>query len=407
MLYSELYQRLKIALNQDERLFEIDGFDFLQSSFTSHSTFVLPGDDQRYCQNHAQNYEAYYNSNEGLNDFNHDVNVKDNEVKENVSFNYQILAPKGKNKLKKVVFLFHGFNEKSWDKYLPWAAAIADRLNCGVVLFPIAFHMQRAPQSWSDKRKMFELSNKRKQQFPNIINSTLSNAAISVRMQSLPQRFIWSGLQTYYDVIQLIESIKNDQNEWIDPDFSFDIFAYSIGGFLGEILLLTNHKNYFSNSKLCLFCSGPVFNRLSAVSKFILDSEANVALYSYLVEHFEAFLVKDAYLNHYMNGTHTEGKVFSAMLEFKRLREYRESLLKQFEDQIYAIGLKNDTVIPAFEIINTLNGAYRDIRIKVETMDFAFDYSHETPFPVKNKNKDEVNLAFNEVFDKYCAFLKS
>ncbi len=407
MLYNELYQRLKIALNQDEKLFEIDGFEFLQSSFTSHSTFVLPGDDQRYCQDHAKNYEAYYNGNKGLNDLNHDVNVKDNDVHENVSFKYQILAPKGKNKLKKVVFLFHGFNEKSWDKYVPWAAAIAERLNCGVVLFPIAFHMQRAPQSWSDKRKMFELSNKRKQQFPNIINSTLSNAAISLRMQSLPQRFIWSGLQTYYDVIQLIESIKNGENEWIDPDFSFDIFAYSIGGFLGEILLLTNHKNYFSNSKLCLFCSGPVFNRLSAVSKFILDSEANVALYSYLVEHFEAFLTKDAYLNHYMNGTHIEGKVFSAMLEFKRLREYRESLLKQFENQIYAIGLKNDTVIPAFEIINTLNGAYRDINIKVETMDFSFAYSHETPFPNKKTISEEVDQAFNEVFDKYCGFLKS
>ena len=245
MLYNELYQRLKIALNQDEKRFEIDGFEFLQSSFTSHSTFVLPGDDQRYCQDHAENYEGYYNGNKGLNDLNHDVNVKDNDVHENVSFKYQILAPKGKNKLKKVVFLFHGFNEKSWDKYVPWAAAIAERLNCGVVLFPIAFHMQRAPQSWSDKRKMFELSNKRKQQFPNIINSTLSNAAISLRMQSLPQRFIWSGLQTYYDVIQLIESIKNGENEWIDPDFSFDIFAYSIGGFLGEILLLTNHKKLF------------------------------------------------------------------------------------------------------------------------------------------------------------------
>lgn len=406
MLYDELFQTLKSAVNQSEEIVEVDNFRIMHSAFTSQSTYVLPGDENRSCQKHSRSFTAYYNGQKNVDDFKHEVNVKDNEVSENVSFHYQILAPKGEHKLKKVVFLFHGFNEKSWDKYLPWAAAIADRLNCGVVLFPIAFHMQRAPQSWSEKRKMFELSNKRKQQFPNIINSTLSNAAISVRMQTLPQRFIWSGLQTYYDVIQLIESIKRGENEWIEPDFEFDIFAYSIGGFLGEILLLTNHKNYFSNSKLCLFCSGPVFNRLSAVSKFILDSEANVALYSYLVEHFEAFLAKDSYLNHYMNGNHIEGKVFSAMLEFKRLREYRESLLKQFERQIYAIGLKKDTVIPAFEIINTLNGAYRDINIKVDTMDFSFPYSHETPFPNKKNISDDVNIAFNEVFDRFCNFLK-
>ncbi len=407
MLYIELFQSLNKALTYNEKIVEVDNFQLLQSSFSSKSVHVLPGDETRYCYEHGEQWTGYDNGDIGLDNENNYVNVKDNSVAENLSFDYQILTPKNAGKLKKVIFLFHGFNEKSWDKYMPWGAALAERLNCGIVLFPLAFHMQRAPMTWSDKRKMFDLSNKRKEQFPNIINSTLSNAAISIRMQSLPQRFIWSGLQTYYDVIQLIESIKKGESEWIDSDFTFDIFAYSIGGFLGEILLLSNYKNYFVNSKLCLFCSGPVFNRLSPVSKFILDSEANVALYSYLVEHFEAFLSKDSYLNHFMNGQHVEGMVFHSMLEFKRLREYRESLFKQFENQIYAIGLKKDTVIPPFEIINTLNGAFRDINIKVDTMDFPFTYSHETPFPTKKDLDGVIDKAFNEVFDRYCMFLKS
>ncbi len=407
MLYNELFKKLKTALLQNKKIIEVDHFRLLRSSFDSKSTHILPGDEIRSCREHQIQYEGNYNGGVEPGDVNNDVHVKDISIKENQAFEYYILAPESSVKLKKVLFLFHGFNEKSWDKYLPWAAALSERLNCGVVLFPIAFHMQRAPMSWSDKRKMFELSNKRKQQFPNIINSTLSNAAISVRMQSLPQRFIWSGLQSYYDVIQLIESIKNDENEWIDRDFTFDILAYSIGGFLGEILLLSNYKNFFANSKLCLFCSGPVFNRLSPVSKFILDSEANVALYSYLVEHFDAFLKNDAYLNHYMNGDHVEGKVFHSMLEFKRLREYRESLLKKFEKQIYAIGLKQDSVIPPFEIINTLNGAFRNIAVKVDTMDFSFEYSHETPFPVKKNIALQVDDAFNKVFDRFCDFLNS
>jgi len=51
---------------------------------------------------------------------------------------------------------------------------------------------------------MFEMSLKRREKYPNIIHSTLSNVAISMRLHSMPQRFIWSGLQTYYDTIQFI-----------------------------------------------------------------------------------------------------------------------------------------------------------------------------------------------------------
>ncbi len=407
MPYQDLYQLLKNAFDEGEQSIEAENYQIFRFPFVSQSAYVLPGPDLRYCKVHDKYFKACYDTEIEVNDGHFDVNVKDIEVTENINFSYHLLLPKGLKKVSKVVLLFHGFNEKTWDKYLPWAAKLADQLQCGVLLFPLAFHMQRAPMAWSDKRKMFQLSNLRKKQFPNVINSTLSNAAISVRMQSLPQRFIWSGLQTYYDVIQLLESLKGGENDLIDKDFTFDIFAYSIGGFLGEILLLSNYKNYFSNTKLCLFCSGPVFNRLSPVSKFILDSKANVALYSYLVEHFEAWLKKDEYLNHFMNGDQVEGKVFHAMLEFKRQREYRESLLKKFENQIYAIALKKDAVIPPFEIMNTLTGAYHDINIKTDVMDFPFEYTHETPFPVQKDIVEEVTEAFDAVFQKACAFLKA
>ncbi|WP_430935398.1 DUF6051 family protein [Saccharicrinis sp. 156] len=405
MLYKDLYSKLKEVVDQNKSKVEFENYQISRLSFCSNSAYVLPGEEIRYCRIHDKYFKVSDQENNLMDDCNHDVNVKDDRVEENKSFNFYLLKPRGTYKLKKMVFLFHGFNEKSWDKYLPWGAAIADRLKCGVVFFPLAFHMDRAPSLWSEKRKMYELSNKRKQQFPNVIHSTLSNAAISARMQSLPQRFICSGLQTYYDIIQLIEELKSGRISNIDPDFSFDIFAYSIGGLLGEILKLTNYNGYFDNARLCLFCSGPVFNRLSPVSKYILDSEANVALYSYLVEHFDKFLIKDAYLNHCLNGDHNEGKVFRSMLEFKRLREYRESLFKEHEEQIYAIALKKDVVIPAFEVINTLNGAYRDIQIKVDVMDFDYPYTHETPFPNNHKIAEKVSRSFNEVFDKVCGFL--
>jgi hypothetical protein len=226
-----------------------------------------------------------------------------------------------------------------------------------------------------------------------------------MRLHAMPQRFIWSGLQTYYDVIQLIDDLKKGNNKHIHKDLDFDIFAYSIGGFLAQILKLTNYKNYFENSKVCLFCSGATFNRLSPVSKFILDSEANVALYSYLVEHFDKMLERDNVLHHFIKEDHLEGKTFSAMLDYQKMRPFREKLLKKYEHQIYGITLTKDEVIPSFEVMNTLQGAYRDINIRMDEMDFEYDYIHENPFPTNVANSQQVDECFEEVFNKVCAFL--
>lgn len=228
-----------------------------------------------------------------------------------------------------------------------------------------------------------------------------------MRLHSRPQRFIWSGLQTYYDIIRFVEQIKNGENQLISPTAKFHIVAYSIGCMLGEILKLANYKNYFSATKLCLFCGGAVFNRLSPVSRFILDSEANIALYSYMVEHIEKHMSNDPHLKHYLDGPHPEGLVFYAMLDYKVKREYREDLLNKVNKDVMAITLKNDSIIPPYEIINTLQGALRDIPIPVEIDDFPFNYNHVNPFPITEKDKEAINENFKMVFGKFSEFLKA
>ena len=223
----------------------------------------------------------------------------------------------------------------------------------------------------------------------------------------MPQRYVWSGLQTYYDVLQLLESYKDGFTDLVHPNFGFNIFAYSIGGFLAEILKLTNPKDYFSEAKVFLFCGGSVFNRFLPVSKFILDSEANLALYSYLVEHFESFLKKEDRLRHYIREDHPEGKVLHSMLNYQNLREYREGLFREYADDFHALTLRKDQVIPSYEVMNTLKGAYGDVGIDVEVLDFDHDYSHENPFPLKRVDPEQVNASFNRVFDKACSFLKA
>ncbi|PZU11212.1 MAG: hypothetical protein DI622_15840 [Chryseobacterium sp.] len=406
MKYSE---RFKLA---KARFYREAGVDTNQSTFIKEFDFIsnahyfLPGAGLYHCNEHDLTFETEFDYYNNTGNFGSLINVPDSDISENKSFKYQVYFPKDTLKTKKVTLLFHGFNEKDWDKYLVWAETICEKTQSAVILFPISFHMQRAPKFWSNNREMYKLSSQRTELFPNIANSSLSNAAISSRIHAMPQRFVWSGLQTYYDVIKLIEELKAGKIEWIAKDFELNLFGYSIGGFLAQILKLSNYKGYFSNSKVCLFCSGTTFNRYAPASKFILDSEANVAMYSYYVEHFDTILKKDKFLNHYIKQLHTEGEVFYAMLDFSKKRDFREALLKKYESYFYAITLKKDTIIPSFEIINTLNGAYRNINIKVEEIDFNREYTHENPFPNTELESNQIDEDFDFVFNKISDFLR-
>ena len=407
MEYSNSYFGLRDAFLLENSKTEFDINEIHKLDFHSSTYNLLHGSEIHHCKTHNLEFTESSTFNNDVGTIEDDVHIKDIFVTENKDFQYYILKPKGNKPAKKVTFLFHGFNEKNWDKYLPWGKAICDRTQSAVVFFPLAFHMQRAPLQWSEKRKMFHLCEQRKKKFPNIINSSLSNVAISMRLHAMPQRFIWSGVQTYYDVIQFIEDCKNGKHELIDKDFTFNMFAYSIGGLLAEILKLSNHNNYFNDAKVALFCSGAVFNRITPVSKFIIDSEAIVALYSYLVEHFDSFLKKDKMLHHFMSEDHFEGKIFHSMFEYQKMMPFREQLFKKTEKHFYAIALKGDTVIPSYEVVNTLRGANRNINIKVDEIDFDYAYSHENPFPISKPDSKEIDKSFQLVFNKIGDFYNS
>ena len=396
--YIDTYKLLKNSINYSESQITVpDVIEIRNFDFTSNNGYILPDGSNDDTLN------GYDLKNEkGI--VQEMLGIHDSDVKDNISFRYHVFSPVGVKKTKNIVLMFHGFNEKYWNKYLPWAKYIVDTTGKTVVLFPIAFHMNRAPQEWSDIRLMFEVSNRRMELFPDIINSTLSNAAISTRMHTMPQRFVWSGLQSYYDVIQFIDNYKSGLHPFIEPDAEVDLFAYSIGAFLAEILIMTNHKDYFEKSKLAMFCGGPVFNRLSPVSKFILDSQANVALYSFIIEHLDSHLKMNNKLRHYLCET-PEGVSFRTMLNYGVMSDLREERLRAISDRVFAVSLKNDTVVPPYEVANTLQGKYRDIPIKVEIHDLPYPYKHEDPFPVTEKLSDDIDAGFRRVFEPIGKFL--
>ena len=251
---------------------------------------------------------------------------------------------------------------------------------------------------------MFKLSEERKQTFPNIENSSLTNVAVSTRLHAMPYRALWSGLQTYNDVLQLMKDIKLGNNVHIDKDANFDIFSFSVGGFLAQILKMSNFNNYFKHSKVCLFCSGATFNNQAPSSKFILDSETDAALYAYLVKDLDEIIEKDSVLRHYLKGDFLPGKIFYALLDYDKERAFRESMLKKHMNQFYAISLTKDDIVSPHEIENTLKGANRDIDIRIDELDFEYDYIHENPFPVTGVDPKKVDENFEMMFEKVLSF---
>lgn len=404
MKYIDLFNHLKAIENYTDDEITIDeNFVFRNFSFKVKGCSLLPGgsenkDEYEYTPSISEDYEPDI--------IQQMLNKTDAEILENMEFRYHMIMPKDEKKAKSIILFFHGFNEKYWSKYLPWAKYIAEKTGKTIVLFPIAFHMNRAPAIWSDSHEMYKISQQRKDRHPIIINSSLSNVAISTRLHNKPQRFIWSGLQTYYDVVHFVEDIKAGNHPAIEADTSIDFFSYSIGTFLGEILMMTNKNGYFSNSKYATFCGGAVFNRLSPVSKFILDSEANVSLYSYVVEHLDSHMKNNMLLNRYLNAPYQEGVNFRCMLNYKTLTHYRDEKFRSMSSQFYAVTLAQDEVVPAYEVINTLKGTKRDIPIRVDILDFPYKYKHEDPFPALTKIADEVDNQFRITFDKISEFLK-
>jgi len=406
MGYLSDYTYLKDHFSLNEKMIPLyDGAFFLYNlPFESENYCILPGEDQYDDEGEIFPRTPDY-QNAISPEINEILNLSDSRVYENRFFNYSVFQPRDIKKSKKVIILMHGLNEKNWVRYLAWAKRLMELTGSTIILFPIAFHMNRAPADWSDFRMMNDLKFIREGLFPAIAGSSFANVAISTRLHILPQRFFWSGLQTFYDILQLIRLVRSGNHPLIDADAGIDFFAYSIGAFLTQVLRLANPGNMLSRSKMFLFCGGPVFNRMTPVRKSILDSEANIALYSFFIEHLENYVKSDKRLAHYFSEFHSEGLVFKAMLDYNKMMEFREQKLRSVSEYIMAIALKKDKVVPSYEVLNTLMGADRDIPIDVRILDFPFQYSHENPFPLDLRIEKAVNESFNEIFNIAADFL--
>ena len=321
----------------------------------------------------------------------------DEEIQENNDFRYHVLMPAHVEKARNVVIMLHGLNERYWTKYLPWAASVAETTGHAVVLFPLAFHMNRAPALWADPQRMAHLSRERKRALPALTSSSFVNAAISARLCEQPERFVLSGLESYYDLIKLVEIIKSGLHPAVDKDATIDFFTYSIGTLLGDLLMMSNMSGYFSASRHVSFCGGPVVSGLHPESKFILDSEAVRKLRQCLLskDRLEALLSDNSEVE----------KAFRCMLDYGTGSSERQERLQGMGARRYVIALADDHVVMVNEIRNTF-GEKEKNGIHVDIMQYTYKYRHEDPFPVLKKMFSNIDRQYQRTFDKICHFLK-
>ncbi len=383
-------------------------FEILSCPFRSTASFVYPesGDYGGQGGTFTALLKYYIGNNRYSNDLVfHGLENSDRDIKENICFRFPVFVPAGLKSGKRAIILLHGLNEKHWDKYLPWALKLMEETGSPVIMFPIAFHMNRAPEAWGNPRGMIKVAEERKHFVPEGSETSFLNAALSHRIQFAPHRFFSSGMQTYYDIINLVSEIRTGAYPFLDRNCGFDFFSYSIGASLAEVLVTSSFEGCFDDSRAFLFCGGAVLDTAAPVSKTIIDGAAYVELFRWLGGLFESVSDLSRRFREIFAQGLPEVLNFKSFLFYDRMQSFRESSLRKSAERINGVSLKKDNVFTPDATSKTLNGFSGDIGIKTVSLDFPFDYRHEEPFPADTKIRVDVNEAFEEVFSRAGDFL--
>lgn len=378
------------------------GVKITRNKFNSPGADVLPGAKEYLCSAHNIRFDAdkpcappEHLIYPGL------LKTPDIEITCNRKFEYLVMSDEKDKICDEAIIILHGLNEKQWDKYLPWAYQLLKKTGKAVILFPLAFHMERAPADWSDQRLMKKAAENRMKESHSNSHTSFVNAAISTRLEEDPRRFFWSGLETFMDVRKLLEELKQGAVPGFSAGTTADLMAYSIGAYFALIFMMADPAGLLSEARLFLFCGGATLDRMYPISRYILDARAASRLNSFYLEHINNGFTDEPRMKHYLGGTgHIEENFFKTMLVYHKGKRERENRLKELAPKIRATALMLDEVVPPAEILNTLRGELRDIEIPVDIVDFPYPYTHVTPFSLQEKYSGEVTKAFDMVMNK-------
>lgn len=329
----------------------------------------------------------------------------DVKIDENWHFTYPVFV-RGKAKNNRAIILLHGLNERSWSKYLTWAYYLAEKTGRTIILFPLAFHINRGKKDWSNPRSMSLLVHERKNNYNDIVQSSFANAALSGRLTEDPMRFFRSGLQSAHDLVWLLNHIKTGKYPLLKKSAQVNFMGYSIGAFLTQILFVANPYDLVQNSKAVFFCGGTTFNQMRGTSKLIMDNLAYRKLREYYLQRF-AKNTATSFGNLCKTPLNKVIQSFKAMIPLPGFDKLKERAFINFSGKITAIGLKKDQVMPAKDIAETLTDRKGKSKLSVHLTDFPYAYCHENPFPIFKKGETRlVDQSFNRIFSRIAFALK-
>jgi hypothetical protein len=329
----------------------------------------------------------------------HILREEDRGEADNVSFACPLVLPRRPGPFRQVVIILHGLNESEYRKYFPWACTLASA-GMPVLLFPLAFLVNRRPRRWRDDAATQDRLRLRQALSGNEV-ATRYNVILSERLQDHPERLFLGGQQSYFDLLDVVESIRqgvfsidNRDAETLVPQRPFaeatqvDFLGFSIGGYLTLGLLLEEqHNPVLMDSRGIIFAAAAPWTHADAtvntnpLSPFILDRLATERLHA-----FYRSVEADALLDN------TQGHWCRAI--FRAERDVLEAPLARIRRRLLTIGNAADTVIPAAGMAVTFGDL--DCLLSLG--------AHEYPFSVADVWQAGVNRNIAKSYNVHPAY---
>jgi hypothetical protein len=281
----------------------------------------------------------------------HLLRANDQAEAENLAFALPLVLPRRRGPFDRVVIVLHGLNESEYRKFFPWACTLAS-FGWPVMLFPIAFLVNRRPRHWMNNAETQRCLQER-QAIPGNTVASRYNTILSGRLEGHPERLFLAGRQSYFDLRDLVASLRHGGLTVTDagsraavPERPFaeetqvDFLAYSIGGYLTLGLLLAEGATPgLLASRAVIFAAAAPFTHpdpalnANPLSPFILDGKATDRVRQYYGStEAEPFL------------DNPQGYWWRAM--FRAEHDVLDPAIKPLRGRLFTVGNTADTVIP-------------------------------------------------------------
>lgn len=300
----------------------------------------------------------------------------DTEIGDNISFSVPLFMPGQEGRASECLILGHGFNESDYVKLFPWAYCLCQGLRMPVLVFPCAFHINRRPGSWVRLgRSLYH----RRRNIPGNRFSSPFNAVVSQRISEAPERFLRGGLQSYEDLMDLLQQIRRGTllgmaargpvqplAQGAIPHF----LGYSVSGYLFLGALLMDREGWLEGSGCLLFNSFTAWDEANPVSILVIDQEAYQRGTRFYLEDYRREATKE--FQTWYEGTE-EGMLFQGLFLKQAGTSPLSRRVDRVRDRLLVVADPKDPIFPGRAIGKHLGEGIATVFMSLGRHEFPFN----------------------------------